>query len=201
MPSFDVKLNLPGFSIEKSSGFNPIIYDLKNPHAARCPHCGSGSLRTKDRILRLVWHESTGLRRVLLRFCVCKYLCRACGRYFRQRLADYLAQWPAIERIYSFKEELMKVLSAKNQSKKQCRSWARCLLDAIAQLQQSGFEECRKLAKTMESWQEEIARMWRFSRSNGITEGYHRKMKLIQHRVFGFRNFENYRIRLRVFCA
>lgn len=28
MPSFDVTLNLPGFSIGKSSGFNPIIYDL-----------------------------------------------------------------------------------------------------------------------------------------------------------------------------
>ncbi|MDF1671134.1 MAG: transposase, partial [Roseovarius sp.] len=56
-----------------------------------------------------------------------------------QRLAVYLERWPAIERIYRFKEELMEVLSAKNQSKKQCRSWARCLLDAIAQLQQSGF--------------------------------------------------------------
>ncbi len=47
----------------------------------------------------------------------------------------------------------------------------------------------------------EIARMWRFSRSNGITEGYHRKMKLIQRRAFGFRNFENYRKRVRVLCA
>ncbi|MDF1779229.1 MAG: transposase, partial [Rhizobiaceae bacterium] len=118
-----------------------------------------------------------------------------------QRLAAYLERWPAIERIYRFKEELMEVLNAKNQSKKQCRSWARRLLDAIAQLKQSGLEECRKLAKTLESWQEEIARMWRFSRSNGITEGYHRKMKLIQRRAFGFRNFENYRKRVRVLCA
>jgi hypothetical protein len=30
-------------------------------------------------------------------------------------------------------------------------------------------------------------------KSNGITEGFHRKMKLIQHRAYGFRNFENYR--------
>ncbi|WP_457589504.1 transposase, partial [Legionella pneumophila] len=26
---------------------------------------------------------------------------------------------------------------------------------------------------------------------NGITEGFHRKMKLIQRRAYGFRNFEN----------
>ena len=46
-----------------------------------------------------------------------------------------------------------------------------------------------------------IARMWRFSRSNGITEGFHRKMKLIQRRAFGFRNFENDRRRVRTLCA
>ena len=43
--------------------------------------------------------------------------------------------------------------------------------------------------------------MWRFSRSNAITEGYHRKMKLIQRRAFGFRNCENYRRRVRALCA
>ncbi|WP_432416312.1 transposase, partial [Legionella micdadei] len=26
-----------------------------------------------------------------------------------------------------------------------------------------------------------------------ITEGFHRKMKLIQRRAYGFKNFENYR--------
>jgi len=43
--------------------------------------------------------------------------------------------------------------------------------------------------------------MWRFSRSNGITEGFYRSMKLIQQRAFGFRNFENYRRRVRAHCA
>ncbi|QBS11512.1 hypothetical protein E4T54_01450 [Legionella geestiana] len=37
--------------------------------------------------------------------------------------------------------------------------------------------------------------------SNGITEGFHRKMKLIQRRAYGFRNFENYRTRVRVLCC
>jgi transposase len=49
---------------------------------------------------------------------------------------------------------------------------------------------CQALAKTLESWQEEIGRMWRFTKSNGITEGFHRKMKLIQQLAYGFRNFE-----------
>ncbi len=37
--------------------------------------------------------------------------------------------------------------------------------------------------------------------NNGITEGFHRKMKLIQRCAYGFRNFENYRIRVKVLCA
>ena len=31
--------------------------------------------------------------------------------------------------------------------------------------------------------------------------GFHRKMKLIQRRAYGFRNFENYRLRVKVLCA
>ena len=40
------------------------------------------------------------------------------------------------------------------------------------------------------NWREEVARMFRFPRNNGIAEGSHRKMKLIQWRAYGFRNFE-----------
>ncbi len=391
MPDFDVTLNLPGFTIARTSGFNPIVHDLDGHHEPHCPHCGGSDLRKKDKVQRSVWHESVGLRRVLLRFSVCKYHCRGCGRYFRQRLdgiqpwqrstealkkqvyrqhthgisrkslgrnfdksdstiaryydhmydlenrklktlqiprvlgidehffsrrmrfattfcdlkkrrvfdvtpgrsasslgpylsdlkdksrvriicmdlsesyrsiarsyfpgalvvADrfhvvrlalyhllktcrqidpelstrrgtakllqrhghnlkddqaerlsaYLANQSAIASIYDFKDDLMTVLTARNQTKDQCRILAHRLLDAIAELKQSGFENCQKLGRTLETWQEEIGRMWRFSRSNGITEGFHRQMKLIQRRAFGFRNFDNYRRRVRALCA
>ena len=32
MPYFDVTLNLPGFTISKTSGFNPVIHDLTSHH-------------------------------------------------------------------------------------------------------------------------------------------------------------------------
>jgi transposase len=57
------------------------------------------------------------------------------------------------------------------------------------------------LGKTLCNWKDEAARMWRFSKSNGVTEGFHRKMKLIQERAYGFINFENYRVRVRVLCG
>ena len=59
----------------------------------------------------------------------------------------------------------------------------------------------RRLANTLSQWFVPIIRMWRFTRSNGITEGFHRKMKLIQRRAYGFRNFQNYRLRVLLECS
>ena len=35
----------------------------------------------------------------------------------------------------------------------------------------------------------------------GVDPGFHRKMKLIQRRAYGFRNFENYRLRVLIECG
>ena len=40
--------------------------------------------------------------------------------------------------------------------------------------------EFGKLAETISEWFAPIIRMWRFTKNNGITEGFHRKMKLIR---------------------
>ncbi|KTD41418.1 TnpA transposase [Legionella parisiensis] len=82
-----------------------------------------------------------------------------------------------------------------------CRKHIPKFLDMINALKNSSFSALVSLGKTFHLWQEEIVRMWRFSKSNGITEGFHRKMKLIQRRAYGFRNFENYRTRVRVLCC
>jgi hypothetical protein len=46
-----------------------------------------------------------------------------------------------------------------------------------------------------------IARMWRFTRSNGITECFHNRMETVTRQAYGFRNFENYWQRVQVLCA
>ncbi len=71
----------------------------------------------------------------------------------------------------------------------------------MEELKQSSVAPLKTLGKTLFNWKEEVARMFRFSKNNGITEGFHRKMKLIQRRAYGFKNFENYRLRVRVLCC
>ena len=72
---------------------------------------------------------------------------------------------------------------------------------AVYQLRQAGLSQLVQLGETLNAWSEEIVAMWRFTRNNGITEGFHNKMELINRQVYGFRNFENYRLRVKVSCS
>lgn len=113
----------------------------------------------------------------------------------------YLSQQPAIAAVYCFKQKLHRLLMFKHRTAKQCKRLIRLFLAYIQQLKESSFNYLNTLGKTLYTWRDEIGRMWRFTKNNGITEGFHRKMKLIQRRAYGFRNFENYRIRVKVLCG
>src|SRR5580698_2717169 len=108
---------------------------------------------------------------------------------------------PALQGIYELKERLCALLRLKLQSKSACRRHIRSLFELIDALKQTPTEPALTLAKSLSDWSEEIARMWRFSRNNGITEGFHRKMKLIQRRAYGIRSFPNYRLRVIAQCG
>lgn len=84
---------------------------------------------------------------------------------------------------------------------KWCRKRIPQFSEMIDALKNSTLKSLVALGRTLCQCRDEIARMWRFRKSNGITEGFHRKMKLIQRRAYGFRNFENYKIRVKVLCA
>lgn len=114
---------------------------------------------------------------------------------------EYLKQQPFIDAIYQFKRRLHRLLMKKMMTAKQCRRLIPLFLKMMSALKESPFKRLVTLGKTLYQWREEVVRMWRFTKNNGITEGFHRKMKLIQRRAYGFRNFENYRLRVRVLCS
>lgn len=391
MPHKDNILNLPGFSIKKTSGFNPIVLEVSYRRVARCAHCQGKNLRKKDSFIRFVRHEPIGHRQTLLKFKAHKFYCYDCQRYFNQRFPgiakyqrateslryqlfyrhtegtsqkslaqefkigkataerwyqrqyalknseqknqacptilgidehsfskkqgyattfcdlrkhkifdivkgrsasdladylkqlpgkdrvkvicidlsssyrsliklyfpnakivadrfhvirlmhhlclqtyqeidptmknhrgllaalrtnpenltpkrlkkrdDYLKQQPGIQAIYHFIQRLRRILMKKTLTSKQCQRIIPLFLKLISALKQSSFKRLATLGKTLYQWRDEVARMWRFTKSNGITEGFHRKMKLIQRRAYGFRNFENYRLRVKVLCS
>jgi transposase len=113
-------------------------------------------------------------------------------------LQAYLSQWPVLQALYQAKQRLMTLLLVKTITAKKARRLLPKFLDLIGQLAQS---PAKALAATLKSWLEPIVGMWRFSKSNGITEGFHTKMEMLSRRAYGFRNFENYRIRVLAHCG
>jgi transposase len=117
------------------------------------------------------------------------------------RLSSYLAANPVLDVIYRFKQRLCYLLLKKHRTRKQCAQLAPRLLRAIYQLRQAELPQLVTLGETLASWSEEIGAMWRFTRNNGITEGFHTKMEVLQRQAYGFRNFNNYRLRVTVLCS
>jgi transposase len=93
------------------------------------------------------------------------------------------------------------LLRQKQLSRKSTKRLIPELFQIISELQNSPFDSMKTLAATLTSWLEPIARMWRFTKNNGITEGFHTKMEMISRRAFGFRNFNNYRLRVIALCG
>lgn len=116
----------------------------------------------------------------------------------RENLQRYLIDYPALSALYEAKQRLNELLLLKNLRKKTAERKLPQLLTLIEQLRQSPL---RRLAKTLTSWLEPIVMMWRFSKSNGPTEGFHNKMEMMSRRAYGFRNFENYRLRVMTHCG
>lgn len=119
----------------------------------------------------------------------------------RIKLDAYFDQFPVMREIYRFKQRLCYLLLKKHKTRKQCGHLAHRFLTAIAYLQQAGLAQLVALGNTLNTWSAEIATMWRFTRNNGITEGFHTKMEVLQRQAYGFRNFNNYRLRVRIMCS
>ena len=116
----------------------------------------------------------------------------------QENLQRYLHDYPGLAALYDAKQRLNRLLLLKNLKKKRARHKLTELLSLIEQL---GRTPLRRLAKTLKSWLEPIITMWRVGLSNGPTEGFHNKMEMMSRRAYGFRNFENYRLRVLTHCG
>lgn len=119
----------------------------------------------------------------------------------RGKLNELFSLYPILKMIHKQMHQVRRLMNYKTKNKQQCKRLIKALLQQIHKLKYSDIKPMQTLAKTLTEWMEPISCMWRFSKNNGITEGFHRKMKLIQRRAYGFRNFENYRLRVIAQCG
>jgi len=75
------------------------------------------------------------------------------------------------------------------------------LIDFILIAQNSGITEYINLAKTLTNWSEEILNSFKVPYTNGCTEGFNNKIKVLKRIAFGFRNFKTFRNRILHCCS
>lgn len=111
---------------------------------------------------------------------------------------EYLAQSPVLQALYVAKQRLNGFLGMNCLKGRRARQMLPKFLTLLARFEQS--PACA-LAAMLRSWLEPIARMWRFTKSDGIAEGFRTRMEVHSRRAYRFRNLEDYRMRVLARCG
>lgn len=135
--------------------------------------------------------EITGDKRKLM---IRKLLLRSgkkLDHFTRSAVLSWLKEHPELNEIYHAKEAIHGLYRIKGY-KRACKAY-KGLLDRLGR---SNVPEVIRLRKTLLSWRKEILEYFRNRVTNGRTEAFNGKAKLIRKMGYGFRSFKNYRLRL-----
>ncbi len=114
----------------------------------------------------------------------------------RAALFLWLEDKQELREVYQAKEALHRLYRTKGY-RRASRAFTK-LTDVLAL---SKLKEMRTLRRTLMSWRKEILAYFRIPLTNGPTEGYNGKAKLVKRRAYGYKSFENYRLQLLNACA
>jgi len=114
----------------------------------------------------------------------------------RMLISRWLEQYPKLREIYLAKELLHKLYRCKGIEK--ARRSLSNLLDLLAF---SEVDELKTLRTTLKSWRKEILNYFISRHTNARVEGFNNVAKTIIKRGYGYRSFENYRLRVLRACC
>jgi len=118
----------------------------------------------------------------------------------RKRLRSILIAYPSIAKAYALKEAFRSIYARypnKEDYDKACealKAWCNAALG-------SGLPSFEKTGKTMLRWFNEVTNYFKYRVTNGYTEGMNNKIKLDKRIAYGYRNFENQRLRILAGCV
>jgi transposase len=115
--------------------------------------------------------------------------------YERDALDRWLREHPELREIYAAKEALYAFYRTKGRERA-----ARTLTRLTDLLAHSKIKELKRLRRTLKNWRSEILAYFDSRLTNARTEGYNNVAKLVQKRAYGYKSFENYRLRLLNAC-
>ena len=93
---------------------------------------------------------------------------------------------------YREKEELLDILHSNDSSEVKIKSFS----EWVKRNLESPVSQLRDCAKTYQHWYTEIKHSLEVPYSNGVTEGFNNKIKVLKRVSFGMRNFKNFKARI-----
>lgn len=116
--------------------------------------------------------------------------------YFeRDALNLWLEDKPELREIYAAKEAIHNFYRIRGKQRA-----ARVLTRLTDALAHSQLKELKRFRRTLKAWRVEILAYFESRLTNARTEGFNNVAKLVQKRAYGYRSFENYRLRLLNAC-
>jgi len=110
--------------------------------------------------------------------------------------ADWRRRFPELREVIDWVQDLRQWFERRYDKPARAALWK-----LIEQARESALAPLQGMAGTLSRWFEPIARYIRHRYTNGMTEGFNNKIKLIQRRAFGLRNAHNRKRRILADCA
>jgi len=116
--------------------------------------------------------------------------------YERSALYKWLLDYPELAETYAWKERLYGFYRIHGFERAR-----KAFIQMTDEMALSKLPHIQSFRKTLMKWRNEILNYFKFHLTNARTEGYNNVAKVIKRRSYGFRNFENYRLRLLYACS
>jgi len=110
------------------------------------------------------------------------------------KLDKMLAASPELQACYEFKEAFRDLFN----QKLDYQSAEKCLLDWVARVEASSFRALQSFVKTLRNWWQQILNYFVGRHTNGFAEGVNLKIKMLNRRGYGYRNFSSFRLHVLV---
>lgn len=114
----------------------------------------------------------------------------------RHALLTFLNDYPELRELYEWKERLHRFYRIRDYLVAH-----RQLRRMTDEMSFSPLKEIQTLRRTLLKWREEILNYFLTRLTNARTEGFNNKAKVVKRRAYGYKSFENYRLKVLTACA
>lgn len=118
------------------------------------------------------------------------------GYFERLAIRQFLERYPEMQELYQWKERLHGFYRIKGFDRA-CTAFI-SMTDAMAS---SLLPEIKTLRRTLLKWRNEILNYFKTGLTNARTEGFNNRAKVVKRMGYGYKSFQNYRLRILSACA